>query len=185
MPGEDLFLARPDTYAPRFDRRQGHRFQRYPFFGGFGYGFGYAPVSPYPEPDWSIRRRLEREREADGYLRLSMEPAIAQVHIDGYYVGTVAEFGTGRALAPGPRRVEIRAPGYQTATFDVNVFPSETITYGQDLVRIEQRQAAPVPLAPRKTMYVIPRCYAGDTPPVASQLPAGCNARQVRRVPPA
>lgn len=184
FPGEDLFLAGPDTYAPRFDRVPRRRGRRYPFFGGFGYGFGYAPMSPFPGPDSSIRRQWERE--ADGYLRLLMEPATAQVHVDGFYVGTVAEFATaGRALPAGPRRVEVRAHGYQTATFDVNVVPNETITYRQDLARIEQRPAAPVPVAARKTMYVIPRCYAGDTPPVASQLPAGCNARQVRRIPPA
>jgi hypothetical protein len=32
-------------------------------------------------------------------------------------------------LTPGPHRLEIRAPGYQTATFDVNVQAGKTITY--------------------------------------------------------
>jgi hypothetical protein len=36
----------------------------------------------------------------------------------------------------------------------------------------------------RKTLYVIPRCYAGDTPPRPEQLPPGCRLDNLRRVEP-
>ena len=47
-------------------------------------------------------------------------------------------------------------------------------------------QPAPV-IAPRaipKTFYVIPGCYAGDKRPLREQLPAGCDPRRVRVIPP-
>ena len=42
--------------------------------------------------------------------------------------------------------------------------------------------AAPPP--PPKTFYVIPGCYAGDRRPEPDQLPAGCDLRRLRIVPP-
>jgi hypothetical protein len=49
--------------------------------------------------------------------------------------------------------------------------------------------AAPAPAAPvvrpvPKALYVIPHCYAGDTPPRAEMLPAGCSLAAVRVVAP-
>ena len=48
--------------------------------------------------------------------------------------------------------------------------------------------AAPPPVAapppPPKTFYVIPGCYAGDRRPEPEQLPAGCDLRRLRVVPP-
>ena len=54
-------------------------------------------------------------------------------------------------------------------------------------------RAAPAPAAPPpvvtppptpKTFYVIPGCYAGDRRPEPEQLPAGCDLRRLRVVPP-
>lgn len=58
---------------------------------------------------------------------------------------------------------------------------------------VEREPAAtpgpPVVPAPRiivapKTLYVIPRCYAGDKPPIARDLPAGCDIRDLRIIRP-
>lgn len=49
---------------------------------------------------------------------------------------------------------------------------------------------APAPPAPPsapgapKTFYVIPRCYAGDTPPERDALPPGCEMARLRAIPP-
>jgi len=122
--------------------------------------------------------------EPDGFLRLVVEPQIAQVYVDGYFVGTVAEFNG--SLEPGPHRVALRADGFDPVTFDVRLFPNEIVTYRHRLVATGQLfgPAAPVTAPARsKTLYVIRRCYAGDTPPEAAQLPAGCDVTNVRRVP--
>jgi hypothetical protein len=52
----------------------------------------------------------------------------------------------------------------------------------------EETAAAPsrpfVTAKPR-TLYVIPRCYAGDKPPLPERLPAGCDIRNLKEIPPA
>lgn len=47
--------------------------------------------------------------------------------------------------------------------------------------------AATVPLPPghKRTLYVIPGCYAGDKPPRRDQLRPGCDMRSVRTISPA
>jgi hypothetical protein len=45
---------------------------------------------------------------------------------------------------------------------------------------------APPPVVPGipKTLYVIPGCYGGDTPPRADRLPPGCTVKGMRRIEP-
>lgn len=42
----------------------------------------------------------------------------------------------------------------------------------------------PLPAGHKKTLYVIPGCYAGDKPPRRDQLRAGCDMRNVRTISP-
>jgi hypothetical protein len=44
--------------------------------------------------------------------------------------------------------------------------------------------AVPAPAGHTRTLYVIPGCYAGDKPPRAEQLRAGCSLRNVRTISP-
>ena len=57
-----------------------------------------------------------------------MKPHEAQVYVDGYFAGTVDDFdgisSSGCISAtPGRHHVEIRAPGYETLTFEVRLDP--------------------------------------------------------------
>jgi hypothetical protein len=67
-----------------------------------------------------------------GRVRITNAPNRAEVYSDGDYVGIADDFD-GRFqhvnLEPGPHRIELRAPGFLTATFDVNVQPGRTIHY--------------------------------------------------------
>lgn len=167
----DVFLARPDTYVPRPDA--------IPVFP-----IGVVADNFYP----ASTDRLPQVR-ANGYLQLEAQPGTAQVYVDGLYVGTADDFRRlmpGRSLEDGAHRVELRAPGYETITVDVRVFPNETVTYRAELKRIDSvtdRSAAAVRAVP-KTFYVIPGCYAGDKPPSAVRLPRACDAAKVRTIPP-
>lgn len=178
----DLFLAGPRTYSPRLNR--GNRSSR--FLEPFGYiGSGYA--GGYYAPAGNDRRSDADASAEVGYLRLNVQPYTAQVFVDGFYVSTVETFTSGgpaRALPAGPHRVEIRADGYDSATFDVRIEPNETITYRRELGREEPKQARIVAPAVPKTFYVIPKCYAGDKKPSADMLPRGCRASNVRTIPP-
>ena len=151
--------------------------------GYYGGGYGYSDTG-YVSPEIA---RAAAEASEVGLLRLEVSPGSAQVYVDGAYVSTVDDFrGTGpaRALSAGTHRIEIRADGYETASFDVRIDPNETTTYRRELKADQPAQARNVAPAIPKTFYVIPNCYAGDKPPDKDKLPKGCQVLNVRKVPP-
>jgi hypothetical protein len=167
QPPRDLYRVR--RLSPRQPRTT------FPSVGGY---FGIAePPAPAPA--------VEPPAAATGFLRLPVTPAAAQVFVDAYYVGTVADIDAARALTldAGPHRIEIRATGYQTLTVDVRIAPRETMTYRGALE--STRPAAPerdvrAPAASSEPMYVIPNCYLGNVPPRPQRLPPGCDIKQVQ-----
>ena len=99
-------------------------------FGGY-YGGYYDPwyYGGYPTYSGSYN-------DYDGMLRLKMKPREAQVFVDGYFMGVVDDFdGMWQRLhlQPGPHRIEVRAEGYDTLMFEVNLQPDKTITYTGEL----------------------------------------------------
>jgi PEGA domain len=107
-----------------------------PFYGGFGssgYG-GYGYGGSYGGSQYSPSSGEE------GSLRLKIKPRDASVFVDGYYVGLVDDFdGIFQKLniEAGPHRVEIRAPGYETLSFEVRLVPDHTTTYTGELKKIQ------------------------------------------------
>ncbi|HEX7487030.1 MAG TPA: PEGA domain-containing protein, partial [Vicinamibacterales bacterium] len=82
------------------------------------------------------------DRVGRGALKLKVEPQDAEVYVDGYYMGVVDDFnGTFQRmeLEAGAHHLEIRAPGFQTITFDVRIEPNETVTYRGDLQALSKR----------------------------------------------
>lgn len=203
-PGVDEFRARPDTYAPRYssgsrgDRtgpRDGRR--RYNRDGGFTYPrvgavfYGVSPYFYYPQAAAPVAQAAAPlpPDAPEGFLRLVVTPRAAGVFVDGVYEGAVDDFG-GRgehALAAGIHSVRIEAEGFEPVAFDVRVPANDTITLRRDL---EPRRTPPPPVAQApgpttapgrtRTIYVIPRCYLGDSRPEPSQLPAGCSLADLR-----
>jgi hypothetical protein len=163
----------------------------YYFPGPFGYAHGMP--APYFETSMAetYRRSMaetyrRRQREAErGGLVLETVPVMAQVFVDGYYVGLAEEFGLGgRAinLTAGAHHVELRAPGYETLTFSVVIEPNRIVRYRGEMQPIATKPAAatapPQPTA-MKSFYVIPNCYAGDKPPTGV-LPKGCDLKNLQ-----
>src|SRR5688500_17441571 len=160
--------------------------------GPFGYGYG-TPYYPNPyyhgmstsETD-PYRRQVVAPR---GGLVLQTIPDMAQVFVDGYYVGLAEEFGLhGRAMdiSAGTHRIELRAAGYETLAFSVIIAPNDIVRYRGDMVALSAKPAmivatAPPATAPRapKSFYVIPNCYAGDKPP-SGTLPKGCDVKKLQ-----
>jgi hypothetical protein len=183
------FRAGPLTFAPPDDPRFKDPVLRFdittprPFFGGF------APFESLGVPWWAATGYSGPVpfRPPNGYLQLQVAPAVAEVLVDGFYVGSVNDvrgMAPGYALEPGSHRIELRAAGFEPAAFSVRVASGETIMYRRDL------EAAPRPPAPLpapgvpKTFYVIPGCYAGDRPPQTVQLPPMCDPAKARTIPP-
>ena len=180
----DQFLADEHTYAPHYDQssRYTHSRPRFPrwYAPFYGYG-GYVPTF-----DTTVVPDRESEVESEGRLALRVTPGTTQVFVDGLYVGVAADFdGQGLWLEAGPRRIELRADGYDTATFDVRIVAGEVVTYRRNLTRLTVQSAPPPVAAAPKTFFVIPGCYAGDRPPRTEELPQGCNTANLRTVPPA
>jgi PEGA domain-containing protein len=116
---------------------------------------------------------------------------VLQVYVDGYYVGIPDDFNGELELAAGPHRIELRAPGYETLTFDVQIAPQRSVTYRGALKPADAKPApdftnpqepdttgvAPQPVTPPTptTFYVIPGCYFGNVAPKDVALPATCD----------
>jgi hypothetical protein len=126
-------------------------------------------------------------RQNYGGMSFDITPDTAEVFVDGAFAGNVDDFGGrgARQLPAGPHRVEIIARGFETLTFDVRVPENDTVTFTRELDPFVDGQAAtsePVAI-PHKALYVVPQCYIGDRPPLASDMPAGCRVEDVRVIP--
>ncbi|HEX2343926.1 MAG TPA: PEGA domain-containing protein [Vicinamibacterales bacterium] len=105
-------------YDPWFGGGYGYPYGGY--YGG-GYGGGYSGSAYYGDY---------------GKLRLKVKPREAQVYVDGYFSGVVDQFDgvfQRLTLQAGGHRVEIRADGFQTLSFEVMIAPNETVTYSGEL----------------------------------------------------
>jgi hypothetical protein len=156
------------------------------YVGASPYYYWPSAVAPVAQPPVTAP-----PEDAEGFLRLLVSPRNAAVFVDGVYEGTVDDFGgTGeRALPAGVHAVRLEAEGFEPVEFDVRVPARDTITLRRELEprRLPPAAAAPPPAAgPQaapakpKTIYVIPRCYLGDSRPQPNQLPAGCSLADLR-----
>jgi len=111
-----------------------------PWYGSYGTYGSYGPYGAYGYPSYgSYGYPSSYSTFADGSLRLKIKPRDAQVFVDGYYVGIVDDFdGVFQRvhLPSGPHRIEVRAPGYETLTFDVQIRFDETTKFEGSLQRI-------------------------------------------------
>jgi hypothetical protein len=104
----------------------------YPSYG-YDYGFGYDYGGGY---GWSTGSGYAAPQRLMGSLRLKVKPAQATVYVDGYYSGRVDDFdGTLQKLRlePGPHKIEISAPGFQSISFEVNIRAGENINFQGEL----------------------------------------------------
>jgi PEGA domain len=128
---------------------------------GYGYGLGYFSYDPFLfgamgfpgyyggyDPSYygggtagggsSTGSSSSQVYPGSGSIRLKIKPRNAEVFIDGLSVGVIDSFdGVFQRLdvQAGPHKIELRAEGYQTETFDVIVTAGETVTYKGDMKR--------------------------------------------------
>jgi hypothetical protein len=126
---DPYLFALSDPYAPYVADSYGYGISAY---GGSGYGMpGYA----YPYPALAAPSPFR----PDGALHLKVKPRDGQVFVDGYYAGVVDDFDglfQRLRLSDGPHRIEVRAPGYETLTFNVDIQFDATTTYEGQLERL-------------------------------------------------
>jgi hypothetical protein len=179
---QPIYPAKPTKPGkPDHDRRRRKAdvvFVPYPAYGynsGIPYAMAPATTAPAPAP--------EPPPSDIGYLRLEVEPAaLLQIYVDGVFVGTPADLNGDLELRSGAHRIELRAPGYDSVTFDARIEPERGITYRATLRAIDARPPqAPIVLPTgNRTLYVIPGCYLGNVLPDAARLPAGCDIGRMK-----
>jgi len=134
-PGTDLVVAPiyhgywPWSYGSfGFGYYYGDSYGPYGYYP-FGPWYGYGGYGPYPPAAYTY---------PGGSLRLKIKPRNGQVYVDGYFVGVVDEFDgifQRLHLEAGPHRIEVRVPGFETLTIDVQIRWDATTTVEDELRR--------------------------------------------------
>ncbi|HEX8029878.1 MAG TPA: hypothetical protein VF491_15500 [Vicinamibacterales bacterium] len=197
---------------PGYTNHPGARYKNKPNFvyviPPYGYGYGYPYALPYaytvsggsyetPPPPSEVVVTTPEPPEpplpAMGLLRIEVEPReLLQIFVDGVFVGTPADLGDEIELTTGPKRIELRAPGYRTLMFDADVVSGRSITYRGSLEPASAATPRPaIPPQPpvaaptgSKTMYLIPGCYMGNVSPKELALPPGCDIKKLTTISP-
>jgi hypothetical protein len=115
-------------------------YSSYPYYPYYGWAYGLGYYGFYDSWYWGAPYGYDNgyygyygnEQSGRGGLKLKVEPAFAEVYVDGYYMGTVDDFDGAfqrMDLEVGAHHIEIRAPGYQTIAFDVRIEYGDTVTY--------------------------------------------------------
>jgi hypothetical protein len=122
--GLGFYSGFPGYYGPYAHGYRGYGYG-YPAYGIGAFGY---PAYGYPAYGY----RTYGRHLPYGGVRIDLPQRDAEVYVDGYFTGRVDDFdGVFQQLnlEPGPHRIEIRAPGFETIAVDVNVEPGRTITY--------------------------------------------------------
>jgi hypothetical protein len=152
--GYPSYVYRPYIFRSHFSIGFG-------FFAGYAVPYSYSyplyyPVAvpyPVPYPSYGYPATPDPSYQPDpnyyqgsvsvapgpttaGGVTFEVNPPTAQVYADGQYVGTVETFDGSKqplTLAAGQHRIELRADGFETVTFDVTVVAGQVIPYRGDL----------------------------------------------------
>jgi hypothetical protein len=80
-------------------------------------------------------------------VKIEVNPSRAAVFLDGLFVGHVGEFegaGRGMLVAPGPHRIRIALPGYQTFETDINPTVNQKVEIKTELAKSDAPPAGPL-----------------------------------------
>src|SRR5579864_7414233 len=115
-------------------------------------------------------------------VKLEVNPPRAAVFVDGLFVGHVAEFeglGRGMLVAPGPHKIRVALPGYQTFETEVNALPKQKVEVKTNLLKTSA-ETDPLlkPGSENATPEPLPKAQQqGSTPiPPPEPLPRAGNA---------
>jgi hypothetical protein len=109
-----------------------------PYYYPYDY-YPYAAATPgyVVPPPGSINVQPNQPDQANmGGLSFSITPDTAEVWVDGNYFGTVGQFtpeSEPLGMPAGRHHVELREPGYQVGSFDVDIVAGQVIPYQGEL----------------------------------------------------
>jgi hypothetical protein len=93
--------------------------------------YGYQN-QPYQQssPSVGVQPGYQQPQASTGGVSFQITPEDAEVFVDGRQIGQAGDFGPSAPpldLNPGHHRIEIRAPGYRTMSFDADVVAGQVI----------------------------------------------------------
>ena len=109
----------------------------YPFAYPYGFYYPYYSYSYYPYTDVQPND-VQPNQTSTGGMSFDITPSYAELFVDNVRVGTVGEFTPTTqplGLEAGHHHIEIRAAGYQTMSFDVDIIAGQVIPYQGSLER--------------------------------------------------
>jgi hypothetical protein len=174
-----------------FDARRGtytrlHRPGYAPYSFPYGNDYGFDPF--YGSSYESTYDKMYRHPEpvlTEGTLLLEVTPATTLVFVDTAFVGNVGDLqARGVTLSAGRHFLDLEANGYEKKTIEITITAGEPLRYRYDMTPARRAEAVTAPPRVTQTMYAIPGCYGGNKPPVAAQLPRGCDIAKVRVIRP-
>jgi len=107
----------------------------YPYYPYYSYNL-YPPYGSTSSIYGSVSSSVDQTNM--GGLSFEITPSSAEVFVDNVRVGTVGEFTATTqplGLSAGNHHIEIRAAGYRTLAFDVDIIAGEVIPYQGALER--------------------------------------------------
>jgi hypothetical protein len=130
------------SFRPRFNLGFG-LFVGYPvafpygyYYSPYDYGYGYpvyGMAEPVPTDGYYGSASAAPANTANyGGVSFDIQPVDAAVFVDGKYIGTVAEFSPQQpplSLTLGRHHVDLRAQGFQTLSFDLDVAAGQVTPY--------------------------------------------------------
>ncbi len=80
-------------------------------------------------------------------VKIAVNPSRAAVFLDGLFVGHVGEFegaGRGMLVAPGPHRIRIALPGFQTFETEINPSANQKVEIKTELLKSDAPPTGPL-----------------------------------------
>jgi hypothetical protein len=170
LPGEHVISVRQDGYQ-NFEQR----------------------VEVQPGQKYLVRVQMQKALTqpmpaVTATVKIEVNPNRAAVFVDGQFVGHVGEFegaGRGMLVAPGPHKIRVALPGYQTFETEINALANQKVEVKTDLVKSNggvedpmlnpagNGHAAPPPPPDRATPPPPPDRATPPPPPDRAEPPQG------------
>ena len=112
------------------------------YYDPYYYPYAYEPYATAPgyPPQGSLGVQPSQQSQPNqsnlGGLSFEISPDTAEVYVDGNYAGTVGQFTSNSqplGLTAGRHHVELREPGYDVSSFDVDIAAGQVIPYSGTL----------------------------------------------------
>jgi len=123
------------VFRPRFSVSFGI-WAGYPitYYDPFYYPYDYYPytTAPVPLPPSGGTVAVQPNQSNMGGVSFDITPSTAEIWVDGNYYGTVDQFTASSqplGLPAGRHHIELREPGYQVSSFDVDIVPGQVIPF--------------------------------------------------------